>query len=73
MVYYIYECYGGEGWDPKVTGQQVKATFRVSDGFKGKAKCDVRFTRKSLEEIKAFAPGIDMIGEKRVDTGECRA
>jgi hypothetical protein len=37
MVYYIYECYGGEGWDPKVTGQQVKATFRVSDGFKGKA------------------------------------
>lgn len=72
MVYYIYECYGAEGWDPETTGQQIKATFQVSDGFKRKAKCTVRFTRKSLEEIKAFVPSIDTIDKKQVETGEFR-
>ena len=70
MVYYIYECYGGEGWDPETTGQHIKATFQVSDGFRRKAKCTVKFTRKSLEEIKAFAPGIETIDKKSAETGE---
>ena len=65
MVYYLYECYGGEGWDPKTAGQRTTATFKVSDGFKRKAKCTVRFTRKSLEEMIAFAPGIEMIDRKQ--------
>jgi len=73
MVYYIYECYGGTGWDPGAAGQQINATFQVSDGFRRKAKCTIRFTRKTLEEVKAFAPGIDMIDGKQVETGESGA
>jgi hypothetical protein len=70
MVYYFYECYGGEGWDPKTSGQQIKGTFYVSNGFNGKAKCIVRFRPKSLEEIKTFAPGIDAIGKGQAQPGE---
>jgi len=70
MVFYIYECYGGEGWNPEATGQKINAIFQASDGFNGKAKCTVSFTRKSLEEMKAFAPGIDVIDKKQVETGE---
>jgi hypothetical protein len=68
MVYYIYECYGGGGWGPDTTDQQINATFRVSDGFRSTSRCSVRFTHKSLEEIKAFAPGIDMIDAKQMET-----
>jgi hypothetical protein len=71
MVYYIYECYGGEGWDPKITGEKINAIFKVSDGFSGNARCDVIFRRKSLEEMKAFAPGIETIDKKQqVEVGE---
>jgi hypothetical protein len=67
MVYYSYECFGGEGWDPKITtGEQILGTFQVSDGFKSRAKCTVKFKRRSLEEIKAFSPGIEVIGRESV-------
>ena|ERR1017187_7375814 len=61
MVYYTYECYGGQGWDPEMTREQIDAEFQVTDGFERRAKCVVRFKRKSLEEIQSFAPGIDSI------------
>jgi len=65
MVYYLYECYGGEGWDPSMTKKQIAGVFQVSDGFNRKAKCTVQFTQKSLEEIKEFAPGIEVIDKDR--------
>lgn len=65
MVYCLYECYGGEGWDPFITKKQIGGVFRVSDGFNRKAKCTMQFTQKSLEEIKEFAPGIEVIDKDR--------
>ncbi len=70
MIYYIYECYGGQGWSPRTTGEQITATFRVSDGFNRKARCTVSFKRKSLEEMIAFAPGIEMIDNEQSTAGE---
>jgi hypothetical protein len=64
MAYYLYECFGAAEWDPKITEERITCTFQVSDAFKNKARCEVRFMHKSLEEMKAFAPGIDRIDEK---------
>jgi len=65
MVYYVYECYGGEGWDPEIVSQQITARFRISDGFNKSARCGVRFGLKSLDYIRSFAPGIETIDENQ--------
>jgi len=61
MVYYLYECYGGEGWNPQSSDGVIQGEFRIRDAFKKKAKCKVYFREKSLDDIKRFAPGIDTI------------
>jgi hypothetical protein len=61
MVYYLYECYGGGGWDPQVSGGVIQGEFRIRDAFKKKVKCRVSFKEKSLDEMRRFAPGIDNI------------
>lgn len=70
MVYYLYECYGGAGWDPQMTNNKISGVFQVSDGFDKKAQCDVQFSRKSLEDIVKFAPGIEKIDEDRTQSSE---
>jgi hypothetical protein len=65
MVYYVYECYGGEGWDPEIVNQQITGKFGISDGFNGRARCEVRFCLKPLEYIRSFAPGIETIDENK--------
>ena len=63
MVYYLYECYGGEGWSPEVSGGTIYGEFRIRDAFKKKTKCRVSFKEKSLDEMSQFAPGIDNIDQ----------
>lgn len=70
MVYYVYECYGGEGWDPRITDQQITGEFRISDGFNRRAKCEVRFNLKPLDYIRSFAPGIETIDENQDDSND---
>jgi hypothetical protein len=67
MVYYLYECYGGEGWNPEVSGGAIHGEFRIRDAFKKKAKGRVSFKEKSLDEMIQFAPGIESI-ERRTGT-----
>lgn len=64
MVYCLYECYGGAGWDPSIINNRIDAVFHASDGFNHKARCNVQFRQKALEEIKKFAPGIERMDDK---------
>jgi hypothetical protein len=61
MVYYLYECYGGDGWNPESKDQQVRGKFEATDGFQRKARCSIMFNYKSIDDIRSFAPGIDEI------------
>jgi hypothetical protein len=62
MVYYLYECYGGEGWSPQISNKgEIQGEFRIQDVFKRKAKCKIYFREKPLEYARRFAPGIDTI------------
>ena len=70
MVYYLYKCYDGPGWDPEMSGKQIQGRFKVSDGFNQKASCTIKFTEKSLEEIQKFAPGIETIDKQQTESDE---
>jgi hypothetical protein len=72
MVYYVYECYGGEGWDPKIVNQQITGKFQITDGFNRTAKCKVRFVPKPWDYIRSFAPGIETIDEKQRKPNETK-
>jgi hypothetical protein len=61
MVYYLYECYGGQGWDPLSSDGVIHGEFRIRDAFNKKAKCRVSFREQPLDSIRRFAPGIDKI------------
>lgn len=65
MVYYVYECYGGEGWDPRIVDRQITGRFQISDGFNRRAECEVRFVLKPLDYIRSFAPGIETIDQNQ--------
>jgi len=68
MVYSLYECHGGAGWDPSIINNRIDAVFQASDGFNHKAKCNVQFRRKEFEEIKKFAPGIERMDEDKTQS-----
>ena len=58
MVFYVYECYGDEAWDPRVKDGKITGRFTVRDVFGGKAKCNIIFCEKSLDRIKELVPDI---------------
>lgn len=65
MVYYLYECYGGEGWNPVETAGQIAGKFEVCDAFGNRATCTIEFQQRPLEDIIAFAPGIEAIDKRQ--------
>jgi hypothetical protein len=60
MVFFEYECYGSDSWNPAIEAGKVSATFGVESVFGKTCRCDVEFSEKSLEEIREMAPGIDL-------------
>lgn len=65
MLFYSYECYGSDLWDPVVHDGKVFATFVVTPIFGRKCRCHINFSEKSMEEIDAIAPGIHLIFENK--------
>jgi len=61
-VYYRAEYYGDEKWNPVITHDKIEGTLVVSDILGGKTKTQVTFSKKDLETIQGFIPGIATIG-----------
>ena len=61
-AYYRAEYYGDERWNPVITDEKIEGTFVVRDILGGKAKTEVTFSKRDLETIEDFIPGIATIG-----------
>lgn len=71
MVFYVYECYGDDSWNPRVRNAKIGAHFTIRDVFRGKASCNINFREQTLQEIKRLIPDIENIpysGEKDEST-----
>ena len=61
MVFFEYECYGDESWDPAILNGKVSTTFSVKSIFGQTCQCTLECSEKSFDEINAMAPGIHLI------------
>ena len=60
-AFYVYECYGGEGWDPVRTGDKISATFGITDVFGGRASARILFSARTLQDLSKTAPDIGQL------------
>jgi len=60
-AFYKYECYGGNGWDPRNAGDKIIGIFSVTDVFGGRASTTIRFSAKTLDQLRKFIPEIGEI------------
>jgi len=65
MVFCEYECYGGESWDPVIHNGKISATFVAKSVFGQTCRCAIEFSEKSLDEMKAMAPGIHLTSKSQ--------
>jgi hypothetical protein len=64
MVFFEYECFGDESWNPSILNGKVSTTFSVKTIFGKICQCAIEFSEKTLGEIDAMAPGIHQISRK---------
>lgn len=70
MAFYVYECFGSDSWDPLVRDGKIKGRYTVRDVFGGKAKCQVIFREKTLEDVEAMIPSLrDIVQTIHTDRG----
>jgi hypothetical protein len=60
MVFFEYECYGSESWDPAIHNGKICATFFAKSIFGQTCQCPIEFSEKSFSEIQAIAPDIHL-------------
>lgn len=57
MVFYTYECYGHDSWNPKVQNNDtIKAKFRVKEVFGNSTMKKLTLRKKTIAEIEKFIP-----------------
>jgi len=61
VSYYVYECYGGQGWDPRIKGDRIHADVVVTDVFGGVSRTRFSFALKDLAFVEKFIEGITEI------------
>lgn len=65
MAFFEYECHGDESWDPAFRDGTIAVEFAAKSVFGRTCRCAVELSEKSLEEIKAMAPGIHMTAKNK--------
>jgi hypothetical protein len=61
MVFYVYEWWGHESWEPRVRKGRVRGSFKIRDVYGGTARCCISFAEKELDFIKQLIPDIESI------------
>ena len=61
MVYYVYECYGDEEWDPKTESETIRVKLLVREVFGRRVRCKIDCRERNLDEIEEMVPGISTI------------
>lgn len=57
MVFYTFECYGSEVWNPKINDEEIiKANFKVREVFGKSTKTKIELQKKTIPEIEEFIP-----------------
>lgn len=57
LVFYTYECYGHESWNPKVQKDDaIKVKFKVKEVFGNVTKKNLYLRKKTIDEIEKFIP-----------------
>ena len=64
MVFFEYECFGDELWNPSTLNSKISTTFYVKSIFGQCCQCIIEFSEKSLDEIDVMAPGIHLTSKK---------
>jgi hypothetical protein len=68
MACYLYQAYGGEGWNPQVESDgTIVGKFTIRTVFGKKSSCTIVFTEKSLDFIRTIIPGLQFSDEPGVD------
>jgi hypothetical protein len=65
MAFFAYECYGDESWNPAFRDGILTAEFTVKSVFGRSSRCELKLSEKSLDEVKAMAPGIHMTSKRK--------
>ncbi len=60
-VFYVYQCYGHDVWNPQVRNGEITGHFAIRDVFGGRAGCSITFRERTLEYIKSMIPDIDKL------------
>ncbi len=61
MAYYVAECYGDEGWNPRIDNGKIIGELVIKDVFDKKARSKIVFSETPLDRIESMIEGITKI------------